>query len=465
MSTERLTLSDRRAMRHVASVALVLACAAACATRVPPPTPTTIAHPEFLYPQVPSALATVPGASRVDVGWRYLQVDDLKNADLEFGVALKLGPRLYPARTGQGYVAMAMRDYARALTAFDAALEANASYVPALVGRGQALLASEKTDAALEAFEKALSIDSSLTDLRRRVEVLRFRNVQDVIVAAQTAAKEGRIDDARHAYERAIAISPDSAFLHHELGQLERRAGNTDRALEHLRRAVELDSNDATALAETGELLEARGDAAGAENAYRKASAVDPSLNLSGRIAAVAQRARESTLPPEFRAALTAPQITRGDLAALIGVRLEGLLRQAPARQVVVTDTQRHWASTWITETASTGIIEPFENHTFQPRAPVRRGDLATVVSRLVALIAASNPSVRERLSQRPTIADVPPRHLQYDAVMSAVAVGAMPLVDGDRFQVARQVSGEEAVEVIDRVRILAATTLGASRQ
>jgi Tetratricopeptide repeat/S-layer homology domain len=289
--------------------------------------------------------------------------------------------------------------------------------------------------------------------------------VQDVIVAAQTAAKEGRIDDARRAYERAIVISPDSAFLHHELGQLERRAGNTDRALEHLRRTVELDSNDATALVETGELLEARGDAAGAENAYRKASAVDPSLSLSGRIAAVAQRARESKLPPEFLAALTAPQITRGDLAALIGVRLEGLLRQAPSRQVVVTDTQRHWASTWITETASTGIIEPFENHTFQPRALVRRGDLATVVSRLVALIAASNPSVRERLSQRPTIADVPPRHLQYDAVMSAVAVGAMPLVDGDRFQVARQVSGEEAVEVIDRVRILAATTLGASRQ
>jgi tetratricopeptide (TPR) repeat protein len=465
MSTERLSLSCRRVVRDVGTVVLVLTIAGACATRVPPPTPTTLAHPEFLYPQVPAGLATAPGASRVDVGWRYLQVDDLKNADLEFGVALKLGPRLYPARTGQGYVATVMRDYTRALAAFDAALEANASYVPALVGRGQALLAAERTELALQAFEKALAIEPSLTDLSRRVEVLRFRSVQDVIDAAQTAAKDGRVDDARRAYERAISISPESAFLHRELGQLERRAGNTDRALEHLRRAVDLDSTDAMTLVETGELLEARGDTSGAEEAYRKATAIDPSLNLSDRIAATAQRARESRLPAEFRAALTAPQITRGDLAALIGVRLEGLIRQAPARQVVVTDTQRHWASTWITETASAGIIEPFENHTFQPSALVRRGDLATVVSRLVALIAAANSSVRERLSQRPTIADVPPRHLQYDAVVSAVAVGAMPLVDGDRFQVARQVSGEEAVEVIDRVRILAATTLGATRQ
>ena len=74
-------------------------------------------------------------------------------------------------------------------------------------------------------------------------------------------------------------------------------------------------------------------------------------------------------------------------------------------RQVVVTDTQRHWAASWIAETASAGIIEPFENHTFQPGTPVRRGDLATVVSRLLSVIASSNPSVRERLANRPGVA------------------------------------------------------------
>ncbi len=50
------------------------------------------------------------------------------------------------------------------------------------------------------------------------------------------------LDDARRAYERAISLSPDSAFLHRELGQVEKRAGNADQALEHLRRALELDA-------------------------------------------------------------------------------------------------------------------------------------------------------------------------------------------------------------------------------
>jgi tetratricopeptide (TPR) repeat protein len=465
MSTEpRCSFSWR--MRFAGVLLVTMALFAGCATRrAAPPTPTTLAHPDFVYPQVPAALAAAPGASRVDVGWRYLQVDDLKNADLEFGVALKLGPTIYPARAGQGYVALAKRDYNAALKAFDAALEANGSYVSALVGKGQTLLAQDKTDLALAAFERALIADPSLTDLNRRVEVLRFRSVQDVIDAAQTASKAGRLEDARRAYERAITLSPDSAFLYRELGQVEKRAGDTDQALQHLRRAIELDPNDATALAEAGELLEARGDVAGAEDAYRKAASLDPGLNLAGRIAAVAERAREARLPEEFRAALTTTQLTRGDLAALIGVRLDALVRRAPARQIVVTDTQRHWAAQWITETTSAGIIEPFENHTFQPRTSVRRGDLATVVSKLVALVAESNPAVRERLSQRPAVADVPPRHLQYDAVTSVVATGVMPLVEGDRFLVSRQVSGAEAVEVIDRVRVLAATMLGASRQ
>ena len=165
----------RRTACRLGTLCVVIAFAAsACATSVPPPAPTTLAYPEFPYLQVPTSLAATPGASRVDVGWRYLQMNDLKNADLEFGVALNLGPRLYPARTGQGYVALVNRDYPRALTAFDTALEVDASYVPALVGRGQALLASDRTAQALAAFEKALAIDPSLTDLSRRVEVLRF---------------------------------------------------------------------------------------------------------------------------------------------------------------------------------------------------------------------------------------------------------------------------------------------------
>jgi hypothetical protein len=63
MCIEPQRASRRRLVRNLA-FSLVLALTAACATRVAPPTLTTLAHPEFLYPQLPVALAASPGASR-----------------------------------------------------------------------------------------------------------------------------------------------------------------------------------------------------------------------------------------------------------------------------------------------------------------------------------------------------------------------------------------------------------------
>lgn len=438
-------------------VLLLLAVVAGCARRTPPPVlPTAVNHPEFMFPAVPQALQRAPGVEHIEPGWRYLQNDDFRDATREFAAALKRNPGLYPAHAGEGYVALARREHDRALAGFDAALRVQPDYVPALVGRGQTLLAVNRDAEALAAFEAALAADASLTDVQRRVQVLRFRGIQQTIEAARTAASAGRLDEARQGYERALATSPDSAFLHRELGVVEQRQGNADAALVHFRRAAELDPSDATSLTEIGDLLAARQDVAGAEAAYRKAAAIDPGPELNAKIAAITARAREARLPAEFRAIANAPQITRGDLAALIGVHLERTLAAAPQRQVVVTDTRGHWAADWITQAVRTGVIEPFENHTFQPRAQIRRGDLAAAVSRIVTILAASDPALRQRLSARPQIADMSSGHLSYPAVSVAVASGVMPLLDGGRFQVNRVVSGAEATEVIDRLRALA---------
>jgi tetratricopeptide (TPR) repeat protein len=441
---------------------LLLLLTAGCASRRVPPAPVSLAHPEFLYPAIPAPMQKTFAAEHVDLGWRYLQIDDLRGADREFAAALKNNPQMYPAHAGHGFVALARRDFDRAVAAFDAALGASASYVPALVGRGQALLALRREEDALALFEAALRLDPSLTEVRQRAEVLRFRGVQDLIETARAAAKANRLPDAKTAYERAIAASPESAFLYRELGVLERRAGNMEQALSRLRRATELDPLDATAFVLLAELLESRKDFAGAETAYRKAVELEPSPELEAKVATVARNAREAQLPPEFKAALSATQITRGDLAAIIGVYLESIVKAAPTRQVVITDIRGHWAGPWITQVAEAGIMPPFDNHTFQPNAAVRRGDLAVATSRLLTLVASSDAALRSRLAQRPAIGDMNRRHVQYSAAAAAVASGIMPLLEGDRFLVGRPVSGSEAVDTVDKVGALSSQTTNA---
>ncbi len=439
-------------------VAVSVACAltvGACAAKVPPPLPATLTFPELLYPTVPKNAPAADAAS-IDRGWRYLQNEDLSSAEREFQAPLKRNPRFHPALTGRAYVALARRDHQSALAAFDAAIENAIQYVPALLGRGQTLLALGRDADAIAAFEAALLVDPSLAAVRQRLDVLRFRGVRDVVERARTAAREGRLDDARSAYQQALQLSPDTAFLHRELGLVERRRGDLTAALAELRRAVALDTSDAATLIDIGDLLEQQGHYDEAVQAFRSAFELDPSEDLRKRVAFLSERAREAKLPAEFLALPQVQQITRGDLAALIGVRFEELLRAAPSRQVVTTDTSGHWANRWIAAVARVGVIEPFANHTFQPKTPIRRVDLATAVQRLLTLATGALPALRKEWTDNaPTIADVGQGHLNYAAVSIAVASGAMPLIDG-RFQVSRNVSGAETIEVIDRVRAIA---------
>jgi tetratricopeptide (TPR) repeat protein len=442
----------------VVAVAALAVLIAGCAARraVPPVLPTTLAHPEYVYPAIPDAQRATPEGINVDLGWRYLQSNDLRSAEREFSAALKRRQTFYPARTGDGYVALARRDHDRALAAFDAALgAASGAYVPALVGRGLTLLEAKREAEALIALEAAVAADPSLADVRRRVDVLRFRGLQETIEAARRAAAAGQVNEARIAYARALSGSAESGFLHREMGLLERRAGNVAAARTHFQRAVELDDTDAVSLIQLAQLHEDAGDFAAAESTYRRAAALEPSAELDATIAVVAEKAREARLPAQFREIANASPITRGELAALIGFRLEALLKRAPSRTVVVTDVRGHWAQSWIDSVLGAGVLAPFENHTFQPRQRVRRADLAGAVSRLAELLAERDATLKARLAQRPKIADIGPAHLNYPAVSVAVASGLMPLLDGDRFQVSRAVTGAEAIEVVDRIRRL----------
>src|SRR5438552_12274232 len=192
--------------------ALALAVSlSACAPRtVPSPVVTVLKFPEFVQPPIPAAFANSPVAATFTRGWAFFQAGDLRTAEREFLVAATAVPAFYPAETALGYLELARKDAKAALPHFDRVLERDQKYVAALLGRGQGLLALKREDEALAALEAALAIDPGLIDVRRRVEVLKFRGLEQRIARARELARQGRADDALQAYSGAIASSPES---------------------------------------------------------------------------------------------------------------------------------------------------------------------------------------------------------------------------------------------------------------
>lgn len=446
-----------RMRNPVLALSLLMSLWSACAPRiVPAPVITTPRYPDYIQPAVPAALAGTEAANHHDRAWRFLQAGDLRNAERETAVALKMSSAFYPAETTSGYVALARAEPRAALGHFDRALGEQPNYVAALAGRGHALLELNREEDAVAAFEAALVIEPALTDLRRRVDVLRFRGLERDIAAARRAAQAGQADEAIRYYNSALAASPDSPFLYRELARVERDRGDLERALEHFRRAASLDPSDAVSLAQIAELLETRGELDEAVRTYDAALAVDRLPEVEARRDALLERMKLALLPAEYRAIPTADTVTRADLAALIGVRFAPALEARRTREAaVLTDVRTSWAEPWIMSVAGAGVMEPYANHTFQPRNVVRRVDLAEAVVRLLAFIAPP-ASVARWGSARVNFADVPPGHLAYPAASLAVASGVMATAPGDVFDPGRPVSGTEAVAVLDRLETLA---------
>jgi len=203
-----------------------------------------------------------------------------------------------------------------------------------------------------------------------------------------------------------------------------------------------------------------RGDIEGATAMYTEADRLEPSAEVKRRLAALEEKAAYLRLPAEYRALPDQPSIMRGDLAALIGIRLEGVLARATAQPVLVTDTRNHWAAVWIMTVVSAGIMDAFENHTFQPRTAIHRSDLAQSVSRLLKLIALNDPALLKQWQGRQAkMADVGVSNVNYADASLSVSAGILPLAPGDLFQLTRPVSGDEAIAAISKLEQLFNTT------
>ncbi len=453
---------DRRWVRRVVALGVVTLLAGCAARVLPPPVVTTPRYPDFVFPRVPPGLGDTALAAEIERAWLFLQAGDLPTARQEFSATVARAASFYPAEAGLGYVELAARDFASSVGRFDRVLARASAYVPALVGRGEALMGAEREDEALESFEAALAVDSSLASVARRVDLLRFRGLQRHVEVARAAAEGGRDADAQAAYQRALVAAPESAFLYRELALVERRQGRELEALEHGRRAAELDPTDAAALVLIGELHEAREEFDDAIDAYERAYGIEPSVDLEARIERTAARTELSRLPAEYARIPTADRVTRAHLAALIGVRLSRLVENAGSEAALLTDTRSHWAAPWIMAVATAGLMEVYPNHTFEPDALVDRGGLAQVVSRTLGVIGERAPALaREWGAARPTFADLRSGHPIYPAASRAVAAGILRALEDGTFQLTRRVRGAEVVETVDRLEALAGRVAG----
>jgi len=441
----------RRACAMVAL--LTIASTSGCISTAPKPAavPGAPAFADFTPPDIPASLKAVPAdRDQQAAAWRKLQAKDLKGASRDYSEILRRTPGFYPAETGLGLVALADRQFKTAVSQFQSALARDNRYVPALRGLVEAQLGVGNEDEAILALERIVALGAARDADRNRLELLRFKQVQALIQSGRRAAQAGRFDEARGSLTRALALSPSSVAILNELTPVEIATRDLDAAEAHAKKALALDANDADAHANMAAVLDARGKPREAAAELAKAAAIDP---VKYRESAASARAKidSASVPPELRDLARSATVTRAQLAALIGLRLESVLAKSPRRTPeVATDTRGHWAAGPIAAVTQAGVMEVLPNHTFQPNGIVRRADLAAAVAALLKLAVKTDELARWQAA-KPVFSDVSAANLFYRSAVLAVTAGAMT-ADGGHFEPSRGATGAEVQAAITRV-------------
>ena len=111
---------------------------------------------------------------------------------------------------------------------------------------------------------------SLLPDAKDKIEE------QNLLHLAMMANEDGRVDEARAAFEKVLATNPGSLTTLLQLGELELKAGNFVKAAAYLGRAREMHPEDAAAALHHGQALEQLGELSGAREALESSLRIAP---------------------------------------------------------------------------------------------------------------------------------------------------------------------------------------------
>jgi tetratricopeptide (TPR) repeat protein len=296
-------------------------------------------------------------------------------------------------------------------------------------------------------YSRLLAVDKTRTDVEAKRQKSLLLATENLLQSAAKAEEEKRLLAAEELYRQTLGIAPHEPAFHARLAELLAKEQKWDEALVHYRTQLELggrspgvERNIAEALMNLGRTEEARD----VLDRLRKEGSVDEGLDA--KVNELEDLGRWGNDIESFREIKSTRVLTREQLAPLI-IRYFPQVSEFRQTPQIVTDTQTSWARTEVQIVVGVGLVDPFPNHTFRPSAPITRGEFALAIARLARLLTVSS-------SDAPPIplSDLGSRNALYPEIQLVLSHGLMALDSAGNFGINGEVSGEEAVLVMERL-------------
>jgi tetratricopeptide (TPR) repeat protein len=423
----------------------------ACVTLAPPP-------PSFHIEDIPQSVSrqlTLDQRIATDEAWADLKEGRVEQARKQI---LKLGEDNPVYAVGLGYVNLYLAERDAAEAHFKESLSRFPDQTLANIGLAQVYESGGRKDLAFLQYREILKRDPGNRWAAPRLDKLRDELVEQSFAEANTASAAGNREEEKKSLLKVLFYAPESAEANMTLARIYRDEKNPGQALLHYRAAVAAQPTNKAVLRECADLLYETGEFGPSLDYYQKLAELEPrDKAVADRIDELKGKLGVFELPSQYGLIQAQETITREDLAALIAVKFRDFLTVPDRQTQILVDISASWAQNFIIKVASMGVMNVFDNHTFQPRRIINRAELAETVIRLIDFLKGRGAKFVPLLDARKIqIADVPPESFYFQPILKAVAYQVMDLTPRRTFEPERTVPGSDAVRILDIVQGLA---------
>ena len=432
-------------VKKTAALILVVGGLGACVTVTPPPPALYIENPTASF------TASLPLDERIAVedAWKFLTQG---RPDKAQQVILRLGDSNPFYWAGLGYVAFLQEDLTSAEGYFRKAALDHPGLAAAHLGLGQLYRKSGRDEEAYNSYLEVLKRDPENAFARREADNIGALLTDTYLREAKAAADAGDAEKAKAAYLRLLDFSPKLEEAHLALARIYAKEKDIKDALFHLQIANANDPKSKTVLEAYAETLVLANQLGRALDAYERVLALEPGNKaVRDRVDGLKVKLGVIDLPSQYDGIAGMEAAAKEDVAALIAVKFREVVEADPPKPPVIVDISTSWASRFIVKVAALGILDVYSNHTFQPKKPITRGEMAEALVHLIDVLKKKGVTVVAQIPpERIRIADVPPEHLYFDPIVKSISYQVMDLGPDRTFRPEQTMSGPEVIRILD---------------
>jgi Tfp pilus assembly protein PilF len=364
----------------------------------------------------------------------------------------KLGEQNPIYYLGFGYASYLLNNMKDAEQFFKASLRNYPDMALIHAGLAQVFQKTGREDEAFSEFREILKKEPNNIWAKEEYENLKNKKTNQALGEARNSLAQGDTEKGKQALLKALHYSPQSTEANLQLAEIYKKEGKFQNALVHLKTASSNEPENREILENYADTLFQAERYARSLEIYEKLKEAEPeNKEILDRIERLNNILGIVELPSQYNSIPYSEAVTREEMAALLSIKFKGIVDEATKTPPIIIDIATSWASKFILQMTSLGILDVYPNHTFQPKKTISRAEMAEILVHCIEYLEKKGFKFIQQIQpEKIKILDVLPENYYYKPIIQIVSYDIMTLSLQKEFQPDSPVSGPETIKLLD---------------